>query len=138
MLFCRRLLRRPLEREDAGDGGSAAHGRIELHRTTMQLDEGTHDRKSEAGPAMFRAHRVAFKAIKHALADLGRDARTAVGYVEDHRAVAPLDRQAHYLARWREADRVGEEIEQDLSYAPRVGEEAADIGRGAHVEQHRL
>src|ERR1044072_1431368 len=58
LLFCRRLLRRPSEREDAGDGGSAAHGRIELHRTTMQLDEGTHDREPKAGAPMRRAERM--------------------------------------------------------------------------------
>ena len=69
---------------------------------------------------------------------VGRNAGAAVGHAEDDRVVAPLDRQPHHLARRREADRVGQEVEQDLAHAPLVGHEAADVGRGAHVEQDRL
>src|SRR4051812_50220891 len=96
-LLRRRLLQRPLEREDAGDGGSAAHGRIELHRTTMQLNEGSHDRKAKPRATMLRAERMALETVEHALADLGRDARSAVGHTEDDGAVAPLDTHAHHL-----------------------------------------
>ena len=49
-------------------------------------------------------------------------------------SVQPLGGQRNGLAGRREADRVGEQIEQDLPHAPLVGDEAADVGRGADVE----
>src|SRR5947199_3601384 len=52
LLLRRRLLPQVLDRENAGDGGSTADGRIELDRTTMQLDEGTHDRQTKPGAAV--------------------------------------------------------------------------------------
>ena len=38
------------------------------------------------------------------------------------------------LAGGREAHRIGEQIEQRLAHAPLVGDEAADVGRGADLE----
>src|SRR5436853_618181 len=73
-LLRRRLLPRLLQRENAGDGGPPADGRIELHRTTVQLDEGTHDREAKPGAAALGAERMALEAVEHAIADLSRDA----------------------------------------------------------------
>src|SRR5678816_3824125 len=122
------------DRENAGDGGSAADGRIELHRTTMELDEGTHDREAESCAAMLRAERVAFEAVEHALADVGWNAGAAVGHAEHDGVVAPLDRQPHHLGGGREADRVKQKMDPHLAHPSLVGHEAADVGSGAHVE----
>ena len=39
------------------------------------------------------------------------------------------------LARGRKADRIGQQVEQRLAHAPLVGDEAADVGRGADLER---
>ena len=58
---------------------------------------------------------------------------------EHDRVVAPLDgRAARSRPRGEKLDRVRQQVEQDLPHAPLVGHEAADVGRGAHVEQDRL
>src|SRR4051812_49225698 len=95
-----------LERENAGHGGSVPDDRVEPHRTTMQLDEGTHDREAEARAAMLRAERMAFEALEDALRDAVRNAGPAIGDAEDDRAVAPLHGQPDHVAGGREADRV--------------------------------
>src|SRR5205085_7456746 len=88
-LLRRRLLPHVPDRENAGDGGSAADGRIELDRTTMQLDEGTHDGKAKPGAAMLGTERVALEAVEHALTERVGDAGTAVRHAEDHGALVP-------------------------------------------------
>ena len=52
-------------------------------------------------------------------------------------SLAPLGRKRHGLAGRREADRVGEQIEQHLAHAPLVGDEAADVVGGADIEHDR-
>src|SRR5207302_8404459 len=89
-LLRRRLLFDALEREHAGDGCSTADGRIEPHGTTMQLDEGTHDRQSETRAAVAGTKPVALEAVEHALADRRRNAGAGIGHAEHHGPVAPF------------------------------------------------
>src|SRR4029077_10909884 len=105
-LLRRRLLPHVPDRENAGDGSSAADGRIELDRTTMQLDEGTHDREPKPRAAMLGTERVALETVEHPLAERIRDARAPIRHAEDHDALAPRDGQPHDLAGGREAHRV--------------------------------
>src|SRR5262245_59669610 len=86
LLLRRDLLLHAAQRENAGDGGTAPDHRIEPHRTTVQLDEGAHDREAETGAAVLGAERMALEPIEHALADRVGDARTAVGDAENDRA----------------------------------------------------
>src|SRR5712692_6915747 len=48
----RRPLGLPVEREDAGHGRAAADRGLQRHGTAVQLDEGAHQRKPEAGAAV--------------------------------------------------------------------------------------
>ena len=100
----------------------------------MQLDERAHQRQAEAGAAVLRTHRVGLEPVEHLILGVGRDAGPAIGDREHHRVGLPLGRQRHGLARRREADRVGQQVEQNLPQAPLVGGETADAGGGADVE----
>ncbi len=129
-------LARRFGREDAGHGGAAADRGIDRHRPAVQLDERAHQREAQAGAAVARAERVGLEPVEHLVADVGRDARALVGDHEHDRVLQPLRRQRHGAARRREADGVGEQIEQRLTHAPLVGDERADVGRGADRERN--
>src|SRR4051812_16297699 len=113
-LFRRDAVRRAAGREHAADGRAASWLRVELYGAAMQLDERAYDRQPEADAAVAGSERVALEAVEHPRDDLRRDAAALVGHLEHDLLVGLPGPQRHRLARGREADRVGEKIEQDL------------------------
>ena len=115
------LRRRPLarfaEREDAGDGGAAADGGIERHRSAVQLDEGAHQRQAEARAAMARAERMGLEPVEHLVLHVGRDAGSVVGHREHDGVLEPLGGQRNGLAGGRKAYGIGQQVEQRLAHA---------------------
>ncbi len=109
-------------------------GGIDLNRTTMQLHEGTHNREAEARAAMLGAERIGLEAVENPVLYLGRNSRTLIGDREYDGVVAPLDKEIHRSARGREADGVGQQIEQDLANAPFVGDEVAGVRQRSGFE----
>src|SRR3954463_4479924 len=122
------------EREHAGDRGAAADGGVEGHRAAVQLDEGAHERKSEAGAAVMRAQGICLEPIEHPVLHVRRDAGALVRNREHQGVLQPLGRQRNGLARRRKAYGVGQKIEQGLTHPGLVGDEAADIRGGAEIE----
>src|SRR5271166_2195948 len=111
----RRRLQRPvIEREDAGDGCTAAHCGFERHCSAVQLDEGTHQRKPQTGAAVPRAERMGLEPIEHLALHVGGNARSAVRHREYQGILEPLGGKRNGLARGRKAHGIGEEIEQRL------------------------
>src|SRR5664279_2000853 len=78
---------------------------------------------------MLRAHRVGLEPVEHLVLRLRRNAGAVVGDSEHHRVAAPLGGERDGLARRRKADRVGQEIEQNLPQPPLVGSFTADERR---------
>ena len=79
--------------------------------------------------------RVGLEPIEHLVHRFRRNAGTAVGDRKHHGVGPALGGKRNGLARRRETDRVGQQIEQDLAQPPPVGVEAADAGRGADIER---
>src|SRR5215471_5099593 len=123
-----------VEREAAGHRGTAADRRFEAYGTAVQLDEGANQRESEAGAAVARAERMGLEPVEHLALHLLRDAGPAVGDRDHHRILQPLGGESHGLAGWRKAHGIGQQIEQRLPHPALVGDEAADVGRGANFQ----
>src|SRR6202044_294528 len=85
--------------------------------------------------AVLRAERVGFEPVEYLFQHLGRNARAAVGYREDHRVGAPLRPQRYRCAARREAHGIGQEVEEDLPQAAFVGGERADVLWRADVQR---
>ena len=72
--------------------------------------------------------------VEHAILHLRRDARAGVRHAEHQRVGTALGVERNGGARRREADGIGEQIEQHLTDAALVGREAADAGVGGDIE----
>ena len=79
---------------------------------------------------MARAAGLALEPIEYAIERLRRNAAAAIGHLEHDLFAAAHRRQRHRLSRLREADRIGEQVEQHLADASPVGAQDADaVGR---------
>ncbi len=98
----------------------------------VQLHEGADDRQAEADPAMPRAESMALEPVEHRVGDLLRHAAPVIPHAQQQVLAAAAGMDLHALPGLREADRVREQVEQDLADPFPVGVDAADILR--HVE----
>src|SRR5262245_42189013 len=120
MISRRRALGPMVEREHAGNRGTAADRGFEPDRAAVQLHEGAHQRQPEPGAAVARAERMGLEPIEHLVLHIGRDTWSAVGYREHDGVLEPLGGEGDGLAGGGEAHCVGQEIEQGLAHAPLV------------------
>ena len=117
--------RHAVRREHAGDGRAPARRRIELDPAAMQLDEGAHDRQAEADAAMARAERCGSRSGRRRASIIsGGMPRPSSATSKTTSPPLLRGRSRHGLAGAREADRVGQQIEQDLAHALAVRHEA--------------
>ena len=135
----RRLPVRMPERENAGHGGAAADGRIELTvPPCSSTKERTIDRPRPAPRWCEPSAWVSNQSNTRSL-HLGRNAGAAVGDAEHDRAVAPLGRRA---APRRPAGEKPTALDSRLNSTCRTRRSSATklpmSGGGAHVEQDRL
>src|SRR5262252_9971325 len=126
--------RRGRGRESAYHSRALPPNGIYPNRAVVQLDEGPHDRQSEAGAAMVSAVGMGFEPVEHLVLDFARNARPAVFDGERDLVRRTFGRQHDRLARRREPDGIREQIEQDLADAAFIGHEAADVAWHAQLE----
>src|SRR5271166_3884703 len=100
-----------IERKHAGDGGAAAHRRFERYRSTMQLDEGAHQREPQSGATMSRTEGMGLEPIEHLVLYIAGNARSAIGHGEYEGILEPLGSKGNGLAGRRKAHGIGEQIE---------------------------
>src|SRR6185312_5451135 len=82
--------------------------------------------------------RIGFEPVEHAVLLVGWNAGAAVGDGEDDCVRVAFGRHRDGFVRRREADRVGEQVEQNLPKATLVRGETADVRDGANVERDVL
>ena len=73
--------------------------------------------------------------IEHLVLHLGGNSRPAIGHREGNGISAPLGGKGNDLARGRKAHRIGQQIEERLSHAPLVCDEASDLRRGMNFKR---
>src|SRR5829696_10256905 len=86
---------------------------------------------------MAGAERVALEAVEHLFLDLRWDAAALVADLQNDLAVGLPGADPDGLARRRKADRVRQQVEQDLAHALAVGHEASEVLRGVDLEGER-
>ena len=97
------------------------------HLAAVQFDEAFDDREAKSDPSMTRVDRVRMEAVEDMRDQVVRNAAALIRYLEHDVVVAAQRRQRHGLAGRREADRIRQEIEQDLAHPLRVGKERPDV-----------
>src|SRR5450755_708072 len=100
-------MRSLIGREVARDGRALADDRIDAHLASVQFDKGAHQRQSEAGAAMPRAVGMALEPVEHLVLDVGRNARTGIGHIENDVVFGSPGAEADAGILRREPDGVG-------------------------------
>src|SRR5207247_2379650 len=113
---------------------------LRAHGTTVQLDEMAHDREAEAEAAVAtraRALRLA-KAIEDVRQELRTDAGARVRHDDACLARPGFEHHVDATARWRELDRVRQEVPDDLLEAVRIDRGGHGRSRQARIEHDLL
>ncbi len=77
---------------------------------------------------MARSQRVALEAVEHLLLDLVRDTAALIGDGDADLAAEAAGTDPNGLAGLREADGVGQQVEQDLAQALGIGAQRSGLG----------
>src|SRR5690606_38786804 len=112
--FRNRQLGRDL-REPNSDPCATARLRLEAHLAAVQLDKVTRDGKAETGATMLRAKASALEPLENAVLQIWGDSDTLVLDREHNSAVFPPARDLDGIARLGEADRIRQQIVDDLT-----------------------
>src|SRR6266516_5740087 len=121
-------------REGHADRRAVADSAARFHAPTVRLDEVLHDREAEPGPALgARSSRIgAVEALEDAGKVLGRDTGSGVLDRQQRGTTLALGRDRDPAARGRVAQRIVEQIGEDLAGGVGVGSDG--LRRGADVE----
>src|SRR5438270_3207238 len=76
--------------------------------------------------------------LEHKFVVLGRDSDSSVSHFSYELVTIRLGAHPHAPARWREVDRVAEEIAEDVSNLLAVGEERRQVRRQMELELETL
>ncbi len=107
------------QRQRDREEGAALGGVADGDRAAVQLGDLADDREPEAGAARARITAIA---LEDDGADIGRDARTVVGDLQDQAPGRGAQRAAHHTATRRVADRVGQQVADDRDDLLLVGD----------------